>query len=113
MKLQELASPTPSKQIANVFESYFGNRISFDQLTRGQTKQMLYKVRGVLGEHRQTSARHTSEQDPKYLQLVMMEQALASRLKEANLPVAAGTAPATPQAAVAGGATSADADLQP
>jgi len=90
MKLQELAAPTPSKQIANVFESYFGNRIRFDQLTRGQTKQMLYKVRGVLGEHRQTSARHTSEQDPKYLQLVMMEQALASRLKEENLPVAAG-----------------------
>jgi hypothetical protein len=90
MKLQELASPTPSKQIANVFESYFGNRIRFDQLTRGQTKQMLYKVRGVLGEHRQTSARYTSEQDPKYLQLVMMEQALASRLKEENLPVAAG-----------------------
>jgi hypothetical protein len=103
MKLQELSAPTPSKQIAKVFESYFGNRISFDQLTHGQTRVMLGKVRGILGEHRKTSARHSSEQDPRYLQLVMMEQALATRLKENTIPPAPGTAPGTPQAAVAGG----------
>jgi hypothetical protein len=97
MKLQELSAPTPSKQIAKVFESYFGNRISFDQLTRGQTQAMLGKVRGILGEHRKTSARHSSEQDPRYLQLVMMEQALSSRLQENVIPPAPGTAPATPQ----------------
>jgi len=95
MKLQELSAPTPSKQIAQVFESYFGSRIRFDQLTRGQTQSMLGKVRGILGEHRQTSARHSSEQNPKYLQLVMMEQALTTRLKEAALPIApAGQQPA-------------------
>ena len=88
MKLTELSAPKPSKQIAKVFESYFGSRISFDQLTRGQTAQMLTRVRGVLGEHRATTARHTSERDPKYLQLVMMEQALSSRLREDNLPIA-------------------------
>jgi len=94
MKLTELAAPKPSKQRAKVFESYFGSRISFDQLTRGQTTQMLTRVRGVLGEHRATAARHTSERDPKYLQLVMMEQALTSRLQEDNLPIA----PAAPVA---------------
>ena len=97
MKLTELSAPKPSKQIAKVFESYFGSRISFDQLTRGQTAQMLTRVRGVLGEHRSTTARHTSERDPKYLQLVMMEQALSSRLQEDNLPIA----PATPVAGAA------------
>lgn len=107
MKLQELAAPKPSKQIAKVFESYFGSRIRFDQLTPGQARTMLSKVQSVLREHRGTTARHSSEQNPKYLQLVMMEQALASRLKEATAPVA-GTgapagAPATPQTAVAGG----------
>ena len=103
MKLQELSAPTPSKQIAKVFESYFGNRISFDQLTRGQTQAMLGKVRGILGEHRKTSARHSSEQDPRYLQLVMMEQALTTRLQENVMPPAAGAAPATGgQPAVAG-----------
>ena len=100
MKLTELSAPKPSKQIAKVFESYFGSRISFDQLTRGQTAQMLTRVRGVLGEHRSTTARHTSERDPKYLQLVMMEQALSSRLREDNLPIApAGAAPVAGAAA--------------
>ena len=90
MKLQELAAPKPSKQIAKVFESYFGSRISFDRLTRNQTRMMLSKVRGVLGEHRSTTARHTSQQDPKYLQLVMMEQALSSRLREEGVIVPGG-----------------------
>ena len=106
MKLQELSAPTPSKQIAQVFESYFGNRIRFDQLTSSQTKAMLGKVRGILGEHRKSSARHSSEQNPKYLQLVMMEQALATRLKENTMPVqSAGAAPATPGATPAAPAT--------
>ena len=103
MKLQELSAPTPSKQIAKVFESYFGSRIRFDQLTRGQTRNMLSKVQGVLKEHRGTSARHNSETNPKYLQLVMMEQALSARLKETTLPPVASTgapagAPAQPGA---------------
>ncbi len=101
MKLQELSAPTPSKQIAQVFESYFGNRIRFDQLTQSQTKAMLGKVRGILGEHRKTSARHSSEQNPKYLQLVMMEQALTSRLKENVMPASSGAAPAPAGAAPA------------
>ena len=104
MKLQELSAPTPSKQIAQVFESYFGDRIRFDQLTRGQTKAMLGKVRGILGEHRKSSARHNSEQNPKYLQLLMMEQALSTRLSENVMPTQpAGSAGAvsTPGAAPA------------
>jgi hypothetical protein len=91
MKLQELAAPKPSKQIAKVFESYFGSRIRFDQLSRNQTRAMLVKVQGVLKEHRGTTARHRSETNPKYLQLVMMEQALTARLKETTLPPTAGT----------------------
>jgi hypothetical protein len=102
MKLQELSAPQPSKQIAKVFESYFGGRIRFDQLSAKQARVMLHKVRGILGEHRSTSARHHSEKNPQYLQLVMMEQALSSRVKENTVPVptagatgtAAGAAPA-------------------
>ena len=106
MKLQELSAPTPSKQIAQVFESYFGDRIRFDQLTTGQTKAMLVKVRGILGEHRKTSARHNSEQNPKYLQLVMMEQALSSRLSENTMPAqpTSGSAPVPAGAQTTGAA---------
>ena len=38
MKLQELAAPSPTKQIAKVFESYFGSNIEFDRLTQRQTQ---------------------------------------------------------------------------
>lgn len=105
MKLQELAAPKPSKQIAKVFESYFGSRIRFDQLSRNQTRAMLIKVQGVLKEHRGTTARHRSETNPKYLQLVMMEQALTARLKETTMPPVAGTA--APAAAPVAGAVAA------
>ena len=32
MKLQELAAPQRTKQVAKVMESYFGGRVGFDQL---------------------------------------------------------------------------------
>ena len=83
MKLHELAAPNATQQISQVFESYFGSKLSFDQLNRRQANHMLNRVQGILGEHRQTSARHNSEQNPDYLKLVMMEQALAARVKEA------------------------------
>jgi hypothetical protein len=91
MKLHELAAPKATQQISQVFESYFGSRLSFDQLNSRQAGHMLNRVRSILGEHRQTAARHTSEQNPEYLKLVMMEQALAARLKE----MAATPSPAT------------------
>ena len=93
MKLHELAAPRATQQISKVFESYFGSKISFDQLNRRQTSHMLNRVRGILGEHRSTPACHTSEQNPDYLKLVMMEQALTAHLGEMTAP-AATTAPA-------------------
>ena len=95
MKLKELAAQRPTQQIAKVFESYFGSKIEFDQLTRRQTHHLLSRVRGLLGEHRSGAGRFTSQQNPGYLKLIMMEQALATRMKEEAIPVApvAGAAP--------------------
>ena len=91
MKLHELAAPQPSKQIAKVFESYFGTKIQFDNLNRRQTQHLLQRVRGLLEEHRATPARHHSERDPSYLKLVMMEQALVAQQQQQAAPT--GTAP--------------------
>jgi hypothetical protein len=101
MKLHELAASQPSKQIAKVFESYFGSRISFDQLSRRQTASMLNRVTGLLREHQSTPARHTSEQNPGYLKLVMMEQALRGRLKEMDAPGVTAAGQVDPTAAAA------------
>lgn len=78
MKLQELAVANPKQQAAKVFESYFGNRVNFNTVSQGQARNMLKRVRGLISEHRRTTAFHSSERNPTYLKLVMMEQALAA-----------------------------------
>ena len=89
MKLQELAATAPTKQVAKAFESYFGDQLSFDRLTRSQAKVMLHKVRGLITEHRRQISFHRSEQNPAYLKLVMMEQGLASRIRENDMAITA------------------------
>lgn len=79
MKLNELAVTSPTKQAAKVFESYFGNSIKFDQMTKSQASGMLKRVRSLIAEHRRTPGFHRSEQNSSYLKLVMMEQALAAQ----------------------------------
>ena len=95
MKLTELATPKKSRQITRVFESYFQTKMPVGQLTARQAQVMLKRVRGVIAEHQRSPSRHTSERNPAYLKLVMMEQALTSRIREDMMP-AAGAAPAKP-----------------
>ena len=78
MKLNELAVANPTKQAAQVFESYFGGTVNFDTVTPVQARGMLKRVRALIAEHRRTTKFHRSEQNPAYLKLVVMEQALAS-----------------------------------
>jgi hypothetical protein len=82
MKLQELAVANPTKQAAKVFESYFGNRLDFQSMTHSQASAMLKRVRAMVAEHRRTPEFHKSEQNPAYLKLVVMEQALTTRVME-------------------------------
>jgi hypothetical protein len=82
MKLQELAVLPQTKQVAKVFESYFGKSITFESISKRQAHAMLGRVRGLLSEHRRTPAFHKSEQDSAYLKLVMLEQVLAKKIKE-------------------------------
>ena len=106
MKLNELAVTRPTQQIAKVFEGHFDQQVQFDSLNRNQLHNMYRQVRGVLSEVRSSPARHSSERDPAYLKLMMMEQALADRIYEdemgnATPPTGAPTAGVNPQQAAA------------
>jgi hypothetical protein len=94
MKLQELAVANPTKQAAKVFESYFGTSIKFDTISRRQAQGLLNRVRSLISEHRRTPEFHQSEQNPAYLKLVMLEQALAT---QASVAPVAGQPAANPQ----------------
>ena len=82
MKLNELGASNSPKQLAKVFESYFGKKLRFENLTRPQTRTMLTGVRTLISEHRQSPGFHTSQKNPSYLKLIMLEQALTSKLRE-------------------------------
>jgi hypothetical protein len=92
MKLNELAVANPTKQAAKVFESYFGQGVDFNAVAPEQAQSMLKRVRALIAEHRRTPEFHKSEQNPAYLKLVVMEQALSTA---ATMPA---TAPTTAQA---------------
>lgn len=85
MKLQELAVVSPTKQAAKVFESYFGDTIAFDNISKSQAQKMLGRVRSLVREHRATPAFHQSEKNPTYLKLVMLEQALTTHIREEDM----------------------------
>jgi hypothetical protein len=82
MKLQELAVANPTKQAAKVFESYFGKGVNFTSIDSSQARTMLKRVRNLIAEHRRTPQFHSSERNPAYLKLVVMEQALVARVAE-------------------------------
>jgi len=92
MKLQELESKTKAQQSQKVLESYFGQRLSVDSIGAAQARKMLSRVRGLIREHRRTLDFHTSEQDPAYLKLIVIEQALEARVKESSPGAAPGMA---------------------
>jgi hypothetical protein len=85
MKLNELAVHRPAKQVSKVFESFFDQRVNFDHIDRGAARQMLTRVRALVQEHRVSRDFHQSEQNPAYLKLMMMEQALADTLQQKDL----------------------------
>lgn len=91
MKLQEFTANKPTQQISKVFESYFGSKFQFDQLTPAQARQLLVRVRGALNETRRSPAFHQSEKNPAYLKMLMIEQALGA----VATPAPVGTASST------------------
>jgi hypothetical protein len=91
MKLYELSAQRPTAQIAKVFESYFGSSIKFENLSQRQARGLLNRVKGLVKEYRSTPDFHHSENNPAYLKLVMMEQALVSKISEVGTVAPTGT----------------------
>jgi hypothetical protein len=95
MKLHELDALKQQDKAAQVLEQRLGQTVSFNNLTLRESRHMLLRVRGLINEHRASAASHSSERDPAYLKLLMLESGLKGRLKEVA-PVVPGQAPAAP-----------------
>jgi len=81
MKLTEF-NQKPSMMAKKALKENFNTSLNFDKLSMSDTRTMLRKVKGLISETRQSNAIHSSEQNPAYLKLVFMEQALAHHYGE-------------------------------
>jgi len=97
MKLHELGAPRQSEQIAKVMESYSTRSINVSAVGMSRARHMLTQVRNVLGEQRNQPGFHRSEQNPAYLKLVMLEQALTARIAEQEAVAGVGSPTLSPQ----------------
>jgi hypothetical protein len=93
MKLHELGAQRPTEQAAMVLENQGGKHIDFSIIGPRRAQGMLAQVQRLLHEHRRSPGWHQSQQDPAYVQLVIMEQALLSRVEEMQAPGAVTVAP--------------------
>ena len=95
MKLHELDTLKQQGKAERVLETRLGQTVSFGNLTLRESRHMLLRVRGLINEHRASAASHSSERDPAYLKLLMLESGLKGRLKEVA-PVVPGQPAAAP-----------------
>ena len=98
MKLHELDVLKQQDKAAQVLEQRLGQTVSFSNLSLRESRHMLLRVRGLLNEHRSSAKFHSSEQDPAYLKLVILESGLKGRLKEVA-PMVPGQTPVAGQPA--------------
>jgi len=81
MNLQQLATPKSSKEYAKIFESQFGVNLDLN-LTLNQAKEYLNTTKSLIENYRQSNKLHTSQNDSTYMQGLMLEEALTSKVKE-------------------------------
>ena len=94
MKLQELAK-NKIKQVGKIMEGHFNREINVSKLSMEQAKALLTKTTNIVAEVQTGIGRHTSENNPAYLQALMMKEALEAYVKEGTAetrnPYAGGT----------------------
>lgn len=87
MKLHELSTPRQSQQFEKVFESYFGKNIRLKNVNLKEARAILYRVKHLLSEHRKNRQEfYTSQNNPSYLKLLVLEQTLSAHISEMTPP---------------------------
>lgn len=82
MNLQELQENKKSKLVKRALKEHYSMDLNLERIDMVNAKRMLGRVRGLLKESRAGRGIHNSHQDPGYIKLVMMEQALSDHLND-------------------------------
>jgi len=77
MKLTDMPTKPSLKKLNKVIESRFGFSIDYDSLTYAKAEAMRGKIMETVSNIRRSSAIHTAEQDPKYLEMLIVYEGLS------------------------------------
>lgn len=76
-----------NKNVASkALKENFNMEFDVSTLDKAKTRAMLNKVKGLISESRRSPEFHMAQQNPAYLKLVFMEQALSQHMKVAKSP---------------------------
>lgn len=86
MKLTDISKSKPSlKKLNNVTESRFGFKINYEALTLGKAEAMRNKIMEAVNSIRRSSAIHTAEQNPQYLEMLIVFEGLSRYIDASKL----------------------------
>jgi len=78
MKLTDMTTNKPSlKKLNKVIESRFGFKLDYNAITLPKAEKMRGKIMETVNNIRRSSAIHTAEQDPKYLEMLIVYEGLS------------------------------------
>lgn len=76
MKLNELEFNNPAKTL----KDQYGIKVNLNKVSVSEAKQMLKQVKNVITEAKKSGKSHTGYDNPSYMKLVFMEQALLNHI---------------------------------
>lgn len=82
MKLTDISTKSKKDMINKVTESRFGFSIDYKNMTPVKARTMMGKITEAVSKIRNSSAIHTAERNPKYLEMLMVYEGLASWMDE-------------------------------
>lgn len=76
MNLKDINPKTTAKKMNRIMESRFGFSIDYDNLTMSKARRLRSKLGESLARIRKGFGLHSAEKNPKYLELLMVREAL-------------------------------------
>lgn len=89
MKLAEMARTSP-KKINKLMESRFGFSINFDMLTVERAERLSETINANLDKIRHSVNLHTAERNPRYMELLTVQEGLRAWLEQNRRPLTEG-----------------------
>lgn len=81
MNLKEL-TPQTTKRLNKVMESRFGFAIDYDNLSYGKAQRLNAAINENLNKIRRSYGVHTAEKNPKYMEMLMVQEGLRAWLQQ-------------------------------